>query len=108
MGMSIALKENRAARPGFMAYSTLSQNSHPGLMYPPPILFCEEKNRLLNAFLQAVHELNAVQNQQIRAVIEGDNDFNRFDVLLHVAQEKKDMAKYAWMGHIEAHQCGEG
>jgi hypothetical protein len=74
----------------------------------PEIPFCEEKNHLLNDFLQAVRELNAVQNQQIRAVIDGDPDFNRFDVLLHVAQDKKDMAKYAWMGHIETHQCGEG
>jgi len=91
-----------------MAYSTLSQNSQPDRAYLPPILFCEEKSRLLNNFLRAVHELNAVQNQQIRAVIEGDPDFNRFDVLLHIAQEEKDMAKYAWMGHIETHQCGEG
>jgi hypothetical protein len=52
--------------------------------------------------------LNALQNQQTQAVIAGDPDFTRFDVLLHIAQEKKEMAKYAWMGHIEAHQCGEG
>jgi hypothetical protein len=91
-----------------MAYSTLSQNSKPDRVYLPPILFCEEKNRLLNAFLQAVHELNTLQNQQTQAVIAGDPDFTRFDVLLHIAQERKDMAKYTWMGHIETHQCGEG
>jgi hypothetical protein len=91
-----------------MPYLTVSPKSWAARMPLPEIPFCEEKNRLLNDFLQAVRELNAVQNQQIRAVIEGDSEFNRFDLLLHIAQEKKDMAKYAWMGHIETHQCGEG
>jgi hypothetical protein len=91
-----------------MTYSTVPQSSHPERMYLPEVAFCEEKNRLLNDFLQVVHELHALQNQQTQAVIAGDSDFTRFDVLLHIAQERKEMAKYAWMGHIEAHQCGEG
>ncbi len=72
----------------------------------PEIGFCEEKMRLLREFLEAIHELNTIQAQQTRAVIEGDPDFGRFDVLLHMAQEKKEMAKYAWMSHVESHQCG--
>ncbi len=49
-----------------------------------------------------------LQNQQTRAVVDGDADFSRFDLLLQLAQEKKDMAKYAWIAHVESHGCGEG
>ena len=83
----------------------------PESIYPPQIpqiWFCEEKNRLLNELLQAIRELTTLQNQQTRAVIDGDRDFARFDVLLHVAQEKKEAAKYAWMAHVEKHHCEEG
>jgi hypothetical protein len=74
----------------------------------PEVAFCEEKNRLLRDFLQAIQELSALQSQQSQAVIDGDPDFSRFDVLLHLAQEKKDKAKYAWMAHVELHHCEEG
>jgi hypothetical protein len=73
----------------------------------PAVGFCEEKRRLVDAFLEAIHELNALQSQQIQAVIDGDSEFNRFDVLLHIAQEKKDRAKYAWISHVETHRCEE-
>ncbi len=73
----------------------------------PAVSFCEEKRRLVDAFLEAIHELNALQSQQIQAVIDGDEDFSRFDVLLHIAQEKKDRAKYAWISHVETHHCEE-
>ena len=74
----------------------------------PDVAFCEEKKRLQDDFLDAIHDVNFIQNQQTQAVIEGDPDFSRFDVLLHFAQEKKDIAKYAWIAHVESHGCGEG
>lgn len=74
----------------------------------PEIGFCAEKNRLLGEFLQASREMMALQNQQTQAVIQGDPDFPRFDVLLHLAQERKEVAKYAWIAHVESHGCGEG
>jgi hypothetical protein len=74
----------------------------------PEIGFCEEKNRLLDEFLQASREMMALQNQQTQAVIQGDSDFPRFDVLIHLAQERKEIAKYAWIAHVELHGCGEG
>ncbi len=67
--------------------------------------FCEEKHRLLNELMQAIHELTALQAEQTQAIITGDTNFSRFDVLLHQAHEKKDNAKYAWMAHVEAHHC---
>jgi hypothetical protein len=46
-------------------------------------------------------------SQQLRAVIAGDSDFARFDVLIHMAQEEKEMAKYAWISHVDSHHCEE-
>ena len=74
----------------------------------PEIGFCQEKNRLLDEFLQASREMLALQNEQTQAVIQGDSDFPRFDILIHVAQERKEIAKYAWIAHVESHGCGEG
>jgi hypothetical protein len=67
--------------------------------------FCGIKQELVDAFTGAVREMNIIENQQIQAVIEGDSDFSRFDLLLHYAQEKKDRAKYAWIAHVEFHGC---
>jgi hypothetical protein len=78
----------------------------------PKIGFCEEKNRLLGEFLKAIRELIDLQRQQTQAVIDsatdGDAEFMRFDLLLHLAQDKKDRAKYAWIAHVEEHGCQEG
>jgi hypothetical protein len=49
--------------------------------------------------------MHAIENQQVQSVINGDADFSRFDLLLHMAQEQKDMAKYAWIAHVESHGC---
>ena len=71
----------------------------------PEIGFCEEKNRLQDDFLQAIREFNFLLEQQTGAVIAGDEDFNRFDILLHAAQEQKERAKYLWMMHVDSHGC---
>lgn len=67
--------------------------------------FCEEKHQLLDDFLQAVRELNALLDEQSKSLIAGDPDFSRFDVLIHMAHQKKENAKYRWMAHVEAHHC---
>jgi len=90
-----------------LVWSIMPREEQPKNSPVPEILFCEEKNRLLDEFLKAIHDLSALQNQQTQAVIEGDSDFCRFDLLLHLAQEKKEMAKYAWIAHVESHRCGE-
>jgi len=74
----------------------------------PQVGFCREKNCLQAEFLKAIHELNRIQDEQTRAVIDGDPDFCRFDILLHMAQENKEQRKYAWMAHVEAHGCHDG
>ena len=69
------------------------------------IAYCQEKHRLINEVLATNHVLIDLQNQQVRAVIDQDTDFARYDDLIHVAREQKDQAKYALIAHIEEHQC---
>jgi hypothetical protein len=69
------------------------------------VTFCEAKQKLVDDFVEAVREVNVLQKQQAQAAIDDDQDFSRFDVLLHLAHEKKDAAKYAWIVHVESHKC---
>ena len=69
------------------------------------VAFCEAKQKLVDDFVEAVREVNILQKQQAQAAMEDDQDFSRFDVLLHLAHEKKDAAKYAWIVHVESHHC---
>jgi hypothetical protein len=73
----------------------------------PSTCFCEERSQFLYEFLSAVHELTLLHTQQTQAVIGGDRDFGRFDILIYLAQERKDAAKYAWISHAETHRCEE-
>jgi hypothetical protein len=93
-----------------MLANSLGQSTRKAAERPdlPEIPFCQEKYRLLDGFLKASQEMIAVQSRQTQAVIQGEPDFARFDVLIHVAQEKKEMAKYAWIAHVEAHRCEKG
>ena len=68
-------------------------------------LFCGEKNRLESEFVNAAQDLITLEKQQIQAVTRGDSDLARFDLLLHMAQEKKESTKYALMTHLESHAC---
>lgn len=69
------------------------------------IPLCEEKQRLMNEFVDASHVFMELQTQQTRAAIDGDGDFARFDDLIHLARESKDKAKYSLIAHIEEHCC---
>jgi hypothetical protein len=68
---------------------------------------CKEHHRLLDNFGAAVRELLDIHEQQYQAIVEGDNDCSRFDVLIHMANEKKQQAKYAYLRHVEAHGCSK-
>jgi hypothetical protein len=72
---------------------------------PARVAFCEAKQKLIDDFVEAVREVNVLQKQQAQAAIDDDQDFSRFDVLLYLAHEKKDAAKYAWIVHVESHHC---
>ena len=66
---------------------------------------CSHKRELQDEILIAIREVSALLSQQTQAVIDGDPDFGRFDILLQMAQQRKELAKYAWMSHVESHRC---
>jgi hypothetical protein len=70
----------------------------------PEILLCLEKHRLLDVFTEAVREIMLLQQQQVTDIV-NDDDFSRFDLLLHLANVRKDQAKYAYLQHVQEHGC---
>ena len=72
---------------------------------PVPTPGCAEHNRLLDDFGVAVQDVLELHEQQFLAIVGGEDDFCRFDVLIHMANERKLAAKYAYLRHVEAHGC---
>lgn len=68
---------------------------------------CQEHNRLLDDFGEAVRELLRLHEQQFLAIVDGDGECSRFDLLIHMANEHKQFTKYAYLRHVEAHGCSE-
>jgi chemotaxis family two-component system response regulator Rcp1 len=68
---------------------------------------CPEHSRLLREFGIAVRELLNLHEEQFRAIVDGDTECHRFDLLIHMANEAKQLAKYNYMRHVEAHGCTE-
>jgi chemotaxis family two-component system response regulator Rcp1 len=66
---------------------------------------CEEHSRLLTGFGMAVRELVKLHEDQLEAIIQGDGESSRFDILIHMANEKKQLAKYTFIRHVESHGC---
>jgi two-component system, chemotaxis family, response regulator Rcp1 len=66
---------------------------------------CQDHCRLLDEFGAAVRELLRLHEDQFRALIHGDVESNRFDLLIHMANERKQLAKYAYIRHVESHGC---
>jgi hypothetical protein len=67
--------------------------------------YCAEARRLLDEFGETVKELVQLHELQFLSIVEGDPDCGRFDVLIHMANERKMTAKYAYLNHLEAHGC---
>jgi hypothetical protein len=68
---------------------------------------CREHKRLLEDFGKAVRELLELHEEQWLATLDIDEDCCRFDVLIHMANEKKQSAKYAYLRHVEMHGCSD-
>ena len=80
----------------------MTQNSE-GRQSPGPGIYCDQSRLLLEAFGEAVQGLLILHEQQFLAIVEGDMECHRFDLLIHMANEKKQQAKYAYMHHVETH-----
>jgi hypothetical protein len=73
----------------------------PELESPP----CTTARTLLHTFIAAVRHMNELGEQQVKAALAGDDDFERFDALIHAADEHRRNAKYAYIQHVEEHAC---
>src|SRR5262249_38827787 len=60
---------------------------------PQKFVYCEETRDLLDRFSEAAKELLDLHKQQLLGIIVGDPDVQRFDLLIHLANEKKQQAK---------------
>jgi hypothetical protein len=69
------------------------------------VALCTEQRRLLDMFGEAVQELLLLHEQQFLAIVAGDLESHRFDLLIHMANERKQEAKYAYLQHVETHSC---
>jgi CheY-like chemotaxis protein len=68
---------------------------------------CAEHDRLLDEFGKAVRALLNLHEQQFEAISEGEGEYERFDILIHMANEEKQLAKYAYLRHVEEHGCSK-
>jgi hypothetical protein len=69
------------------------------------VAYCKEAKELLDAFAQAIRELIALHEDQFQALVAGDTDSQRFEDLIHMANQRKHQAKYAYVHHLETHFC---
>lgn len=85
----------------------MTQKDNGNSKMPSSSVYCEEARRLLDVFGQAVQELVQLHELQFLAIVDGDPDCNRFDVLIHMANERKMAAKYEYIRHVEEHGCSK-
>ena len=100
-GPTIAMKVSEASEQAMYSADSSERTNGEQSVQPG----CEEHNRLLDEFGVSIRELLVLHQQQFRAIIDGDGECSRFDLLIHMANEKKHAAKYAYLGHVEAHGC---
>jgi chemotaxis family two-component system response regulator Rcp1 len=68
---------------------------------------CAEHDHLLDEFGRAVRALLNLHEHQFQAISEGEGEYERFDILIHMANEEKQLAKYAYLRHVEEHGCSK-
>lgn len=69
------------------------------------LIYCKQARELLDRLADAIRELIRLHEEQFQAVLKGDLDSMRFDDLIHMANERKRDAKYAYLQHLEIHRC---
>ena len=58
-----------------------------------------------DAAAETVQALLLLHEQQFQSIVGGDPESDRFDILIHMANERKHDAKYAYLRHLESHGC---
>jgi len=71
------------------------------------LIYCHQAKELLDALGEAIRELIKLHEEQFQSLFGGDLDSTRFDPLIHMANERKHEAKYAYLNHLEIHGCSK-
>jgi len=71
------------------------------------IIYCQEARELLDALGETIRDLIKLHEEQFQSLVGGDLDSTRFDPLIHMANERKHKAKYAYLHHLEIHGCSK-
>jgi hypothetical protein len=71
------------------------------------LIYCQQARELLDSLGEAIRELIKLHEEQFQSLVGGDLDSSRFDPLIHVANERKHEAKYAYIHHLETHGCSK-
>ena len=71
------------------------------------LIYCQQARTLLDAFSDVIREVITLHEPQFQAVLASDEDSVRFDDLIHMANERKREAKYAYLHHLENHRCSK-
>jgi hypothetical protein len=72
------------------------------LALPSP---CSEKRELWSALVTAFQGIIDLQTRQITAVMTGQSEDTRFDLLLQSARIRRDAAKSQYLEHVAEHGC---
>jgi hypothetical protein len=72
---------------------------------PDLVTHCGAAKELLDQFGEAVRAAGELHREQFQAIVEGDENSIRFDVLIHEASEQKQNSKYAYLAHLDCHGC---
>jgi hypothetical protein len=70
------------------------------------LFYCHQARELLEALTEAFRDLVLLEAEQFDSRITGDRD-TRLDVLVHLANERKHEAKYAYLHHLGIHKCSK-
>ena len=72
-------------------------------MAAPTPIACAEKQRLLQAFTDAVSDCHRMQSAQLEVLLRED----RFDFEIEIAKaaQRRELAKYAVIAHQQEHGC---
>lgn len=54
-----------------------------------------------------MRELIKLHEEQFQSLVGVDLDSSRFDPLIHMANEGRHEAKYAYLHHLETHGCSK-
>ena len=71
------------------------------------LIYCQAARALLDDLSEAIRELIRLHEEQFQSLVGGDLDSTRFDPLIHMANERKNEAKYAYLHHLETHGCSK-